>query len=171
MQISQTLPDGHQVLGILEGIFLRLFSLDMHFCLIYPTNHLSLSLSLSKWPHLLFLLVIFFYSKSSVSFLKKGNSISWILEIRGNGIFSLLVLCLFSHFFSVMIFNAKWKKFRLCFSKKNLFSWWDSFLSFTFSPSSAAHSLRNIPNWPWSVRLSNITRCWLDTSQSGWDIR
>ena len=33
-------------------------------------------------------------------------------------------------------------------------------------------SLRNIPDWPWSVRLSNITRCWLDTtgSQSGWDI-
>ena len=29
-----------------------------------------------------------------------------------------------------------------------------------------------IPDWPWNVRLSkfNITRCWLDTSQSGWDI-
>ena len=32
------------------------------------------------------------------------------------------------------------------------------------------YSLRNIPDWPRSVRLSNITRCWLDTSQSGWDV-
>ena len=30
--------------------------------------------------------------------------------------------------------------------------------------------LRNIPDWSWRVWLSNITRCWLDTSQSGWDI-
>ena len=32
------------------------------------------------------------------------------------------------------------------------------------------YSLGNISDWPWCVRLSNITRCWLDTSHSGWDI-
>ena len=31
-------------------------------------------------------------------------------------------------------------------------------------------NLTNIPDWPWSVRLSNITKYWLDTGQSGWDI-
>ena len=32
------------------------------------------------------------------------------------------------------------------------------------------YSLRNIPDWPSSERLSNITRCWQETSHSGWDI-
>ena len=48
--------------------------------------------------------------------------------------------------------------------------WCNYFLYMYTQALYCVHSLRKIPDWPWNVRLSNITRCWLDTSQSGWDI-